>query len=124
MFWKCVKIQKFWAEVKEEVVTLIGYDLELSPLQYILAAKPVNTRSTHNAKLIGILLYIARKTILNFWISKDTSTLDDWYKEILRVLPLEKLIYTLHDNVKGFLKIWQPILEKVDPDGLTFVLPG
>lgn len=77
MFWKCVKIQKFWGEVKDEVVSLVGYDLELSPLQYILAAKPVNKRNAHNGKLIVIILYIARKTILNFWISKDTPTLDD-----------------------------------------------
>ncbi len=73
MFWKCVKIQKFWVEVKEEVVALTGYDLQLSPLQYILAAKPATTRNSHDAKLIGILLYIARKTILNFWISKETG---------------------------------------------------
>lgn len=74
MFWKCIKIQKFWGEVKDEVVSLVGYDLELSPLQYILAAKPVNTRNAQNAKLIVILLY---KPILNFWIFKDTPTLDD-----------------------------------------------
>ncbi len=57
-----------------------------------------------NAKLIGILLIKARKTILKFWISKDTRALDDWYKEILRKLPLEKLTYSLHDNVEGFIK--------------------
>lgn len=124
MFWKCVKIQKFWREVKNEVVTLVGYDLDLSPLQCILAAKADSARNTHNAKLIGILLYIARKTILNFWISKDTPALDDWYKEVLRVLPLEKLTYTLHENVEGFIKTWQPVLDTVDPAGLNFVLPN
>ena len=100
MFWKCAKIQKFWAEVKEEVITLIGYNLDLSALQCILAAKPAGLRNTQNAKLVGIHLYLARKTILNFWISKDILTLDDWYKEILRVLPLEKLTNNLLDNVQ------------------------
>uniref|UniRef100_A0A672IS14 Reverse transcriptase zinc-binding domain-containing protein n=1 Tax=Salarias fasciatus TaxID=181472 RepID=A0A672IS14_SALFA len=31
MVWKCCKIQNFWSEVKEEVATLLGYVLELTP---------------------------------------------------------------------------------------------
>jgi len=52
-------------------------------------------------KLIALLLYIARKTILKLWIYKDTSSTDHWYEGILEVLRLEKLTHTLHDNVKG-----------------------
>lgn len=74
------------------MITLIGEDLELSPLQYILAADLTNMRNKHNAKLVGIILYIARKTIFNFWTSKDTPTLGDWYKEVLRLHPLGKKI--------------------------------
>ncbi|XP_031729688.1 uncharacterized protein LOC116397914 [Anarrhichthys ocellatus] len=53
----------------------------------------------------------------------NTPSTDDWCKGILEVLPLEKLTHTLHDNVKGFLKIWKPVLDIVDPSGLDFALP-
>lgn len=88
MFWKCIKIQRFWEDVQGEVTSLIGYDCQLSPLQCILAAKVNTARNKANTKLIGTLLYVARKTNLKFWISKDTPTLDDWYKEVLRIFPL------------------------------------
>lgn len=123
MFWKCSKIQMFWNEVKKELDTLIGHDLDLSPLQCILAAKVSSARNNHNAKLIGILLYMARKTILKFWIHKDTPTLDDWYKEVMSIIPLEKLTYSLHDNLEGFTRVWQPVFDAVDPSGLSFNIP-
>lgn len=94
MFWKCTKIQIFWREVRDEVASLIGYDCQLLPLQSILAAKVDSARNNANIKLTGIHLYAARKNI---------STLDDWYKEVLRILPLEKSTYTIHDNVNGFI---------------------
>lgn len=122
MFWTCAKIQSFWREVRDEVSSLIGYDCQLSPLQCVLAARVDSARNNPNAKLIGILLYAARKSILKLWISKDTPSLDDWYKEVLRILPLERLTYTIHDNVDGFIKIWQPVLDSVDPSNLNFVL--
>lgn len=71
---------------------MIGYDLELSPLRGIFAAKVDSARNSDNTKLIGILLYIARKTILKFWISKDIPTVDDWYKEVLNT------VYSLWKN--------------------------
>ena len=120
MFWTCTKIQTFWVNVMDEIVALLGYNLELSPLECILAAKVDNARN--NTKLVGKLLYIERKTILKFWISEDAPGLDDWYKGVLRVLPLEKLTYTRHENAEGFIDIWQPVLDVVDPSGLTFAL--
>ena len=123
MLWKCTKIQVFWNEVKNELDTLIGYNLNLSPLQCVLAAKISSAKSRHNAKLVGILLYIARKSILKQWIHTDTPTLDDWYKEVMTVIPLEKLTYLLRDNMEGFTKVWQPVLDTVDPSRLRFNVP-
>ena len=100
MFWTCTKIQ-----IREFC---------------ILAAKVDNARN--NTKLVGKLLYIARKTILKFWISEDAPGLDDWYEGVLRVLPLEKWTYTLHENAEGFINILEPVLDVVDPSGLTFAL--
>ena len=69
-------------------------------------------------------LHMARKSILKLWISKDAPTLADWYKELLRTLPPEKLTYTLRDNYEGFVNIWQLVLDMVDPSGLNFALPN
>lgn len=113
MVWKG-KIQNFWSEAKEEVPTLIRNDLQLAPFQCFLAAKLDKVRDKYNAKLTGIILWIARKTILKLWLSKDNPTVEDWYKEVPRIRPLEKLTYTLHDNTERFLKIWWPVLDNVD----------
>lgn len=48
-----------------------------------------NLEISHNSKLVRILLYIAAPSI------------DDWHAELMRPLPLKKLTYTIHDNVKG-----------------------
>lgn len=99
---------------------MIKQDVELSPFQCILGAKVDSTRNKHTAKLVRILLYLARKTILKFWISKDSPSVRDWYREVLRLLPLEKLTYAVHDNTEGFLNVWQPVLDMVDTSGLDF----
>jgi len=102
---------------------LIGHTLDLSPLQCVLAAKVQNAKNHHNAKIIGILSYMARNTFLKFWIHKDIPTLNDWYKKVMSIVPLEKLTYTLHDNMGAFARVWQPVLDVVDPSGLSFNVP-
>lgn len=106
MLWKCLKIQIFWNEVKKELEALTGLDLDLSIAQCVLAAMVSNVRTYHKVKLIGILLYIARNTIHRFWIHEDIPTLDDWYKEVMIRVPLNKLTYSLYDNMDGVRKVW------------------
>uniref|UniRef100_A0A3B3IPI3 Reverse transcriptase zinc-binding domain-containing protein n=1 Tax=Oryzias latipes TaxID=8090 RepID=A0A3B3IPI3_ORYLA len=77
MLWKCSGIQKYWIEIKKEVKILLGYGVELSTFQCVLGTKVNGTRYKHNAKLVEILLFVARKTILKFWISKDVPTMED-----------------------------------------------
>lgn len=95
----------FSKKIGGEIINLIGYRLEISPHHCILAADVDNAKNKHNTKLIGILLYIARKVFLKHWISKDATIMKDWYGEILKILPLEKLTFTLHVNIRGFIKI-------------------
>lgn len=45
-------------------------------------------------------------------------TLDDLSRELLWILPLESLTYSLHNNNLEFIKIWQLVLDKVEPSGL------
>ena len=66
---------------------------------------------------------MARKTILKLWIHTDTPTLDDWYREVMSVIPLEKLTYLLRDNMEGFTHVWLPVLDSVDPSRLRFNVP-
>jgi len=68
-------------------------------------------------KLMGVLLCVAPKTLLKLWISKDTSSTDDWYKGIS-----EKMTQTLHDDVMRFVQIWKPVLDVVDPSGLCLLV--
>lgn len=66
VFWKCTGVQTLWMEVKDEVLTLIRYDLESSPLRCTSAAEVNSVKG--NAELTGILLNVA---ILTLWICKD-----------------------------------------------------
>lgn len=49
------------------------------------------------------------------FISLFITALDDWYKEVLRILAVEKLTYTVHGDVEGFIKIWPPVLDTMGP---------
>jgi len=51
------------------------------------------------------------------------QNLFDRHREILEVLLLEKSTHTFHDEVKGFVKIWKPVFDMVDPSGMDFPLP-
>ncbi|KAA8578682.1 hypothetical protein FQN60_017502, partial [Etheostoma spectabile] len=65
-------------ELKRRAQSLCEHKDLQGDKKFVLAAKVDSAKSTYNAKLIGILLYIARKTILKFWLSKNTTALDDW----------------------------------------------
>lgn len=114
MFWSCPVIQQFWNDVKEEVCMIIGYPLDLSSIHCLLAAD-VDGADNNNNKLVKILLYVARKVILRLWIYDEAPSVTKWYETVLQILPFEKLTYTLRDNLKGFIKIWQPFLDVADP---------
>lgn len=73
-----------------ELEAAVGLDLDLSAAQCVLAA---SIRSSHKVKLIGILLYIARNTISQFWINENIASLDDQYKKVMNRVPLEKLAF-------------------------------
>lgn len=108
-----------WKELKDEVVTLSGYDIEFSPLHCIKIATVDSAKNDRNAKLIGILLYVVWKT-RTFCIFKDAPSVKNWYKGV-KNNPFEEI--DLHDNIKGFVEIRQPVIA-VDPSGLDFVLPN
>lgn len=106
MLWKCLKIQIFQNKLKEELEALTGLDLDLPPVQCVLAARVSNVRTYHKVKLIGILLYIARNTSPRFWIHEDIPTLDNWYREVTITVPLDKLTYSFYDNMDGVRQAW------------------
>lgn len=95
----------FWNEVKKELEALIGLYLDLSPAQCVLATRVSSVRTSHKLKLIGILLYLARNTTPKLWIHEDIPTLDGRYREVMNRVPLEKLTYSLYDNMDGFTKL-------------------
>lgn len=59
-------------------------------------------------------IIIAKKLILLLWKGKDTPSLKMWLTELTTTLHLEKIRYTMHDNMIDFEKIWQPLISYLE----------
>lgn len=115
LFWTCPTIMHFWDNVKEEISKILGHPTGLTPLHCLLAANFEDITEPHRVRLFDILLYAARKSILQLWISNSAPSLSLWYQTILKLLPLERLTSELHSKLDYFLRILQPFLEYLDP---------
>ena len=112
LFWTCPKLYVFWCGIfkwfsemyncvfkPEPEVALFGYSLSLLPQSI-----PVQ-----HTIMYGML--IAKRLILMLWKSETVPLFKTWLSELTSLLHMEKIRYSLTNNLKQFYKIWQPFLD-------------
>lgn len=73
--------------------------------------KILNRFQTH---FLEMALAVARKCITVSWKSDSPLFITKWYLEMNRLMPLEKITYSLRKGYHTFIKIWQPYLDYLD----------
>ncbi|CAI5664649.1 unnamed protein product [Oreochromis niloticus] len=123
--WTCSKISKFWLCVTKELKGIFKSRIQRDPAQYLLGL-PISNKFPDKNKhiLLCKLLFLARKCILFNWINEKPPTITQWYKEIFRVLPMERLSAKLSGNDDIFWDIWRPLLDYLPDDLKKTILIG
>ena len=87
------------------------------PGQFLLWLPPLNrVMDVKRSKLLNKLLLLTRKCILFNWISEKPPSVTQWYKEIFRVFPMERLSAKLKGNDDTFMDIWRPLMDYLPKD--------
>ncbi len=115
--WKCPLIFTFWEKVSQELDSILGKKIQINPGLLLLNLPSDRLTLSHaQQRLLNKLLLLARRCILFQWIKPRPPTVNQWYGEIFKVLPMERLCSVLKGNERTFDKLWAPFLNHL-PDG-------
>lgn len=109
VFWSCSRVQAFWREVHFIIKKIIGKEFEMSPSLYLLYFHHNVIFDDDTARLMNILIYLARKCILLMWSTSEIPSVRMWLTEASTFLPLEKLTSDMHNRSDHFHRVWSPL---------------
>ena len=122
--WSCVKLQRYWSRVVDELSIIFGVQIDLNPLYLILGFPDVHIDSVKNRRLFNMLTFAARKNILLFWIKDHAPSLQSWHKLVMDCIPNEYISCMLRSSVDSFYKVWDPYLEHIGHTLSSSLLQG
>lgn len=124
LMWSCPKTQLYWEKICVTICRVVNTNVKLSPLQCILGLPVEDPKIRQYAKLISSLLYSARLTLLQHWLSDTVPTDSNWLDNVFQMLPLERLSYVLQGNINYFFQIWKPLMVYIGEDAAKILEKG
>ncbi len=86
IFWECPKIQVYWQGVKREISKVLGYDIPMHPVFFLLDGFPPDQFSKSHLFALHILLMAARKIITVNWMKVHQPTLTEWIQRLNQIV--------------------------------------
>ena len=112
--WSCSKFQEFWREVVETLSNTSEVTLPMCPRMCILRLIPKDFNlSRANSKMVTLCLLQARRTIAKCWKSIQRPTTKGWLEDIVQVIAMEELTYSLKGKYALFEEMWTSLLDFV-----------
>ena len=111
----CSKLSNYWQLFFETISDILGIPVSPSPQIAIFGVPPdelVTTSMQDN--VIAFTSLIARRKILLLWKSPQPPTFKSWLHDILFLLKLEKVKFSLKGRPENFYSHWKPLLEYVN----------
>lgn len=105
-FWSCPFVSSFWSEIGSFFSTVLGVSNILHPKNCLLDVFGVLSVSVYIKRLLRILYFFAKKTILLRWKGTSQPTVTTWLQLIINSLPLYKLTFNLRKGPLLFHKLW------------------
>lgn len=124
LMWLCPKIQLYWEKICKDVSRVVKTNVRPCPLQCIQGLPFVNPKFKRYSKLLSILFYNVRLTILQDRLNETIPTDLDWLNNVLQILPLERLTHVLKGNTNTFFEIWKPLMDFIGEDAAKTILKG
>ncbi len=115
-------ISAFWSSVTKGLNANFKIRVEKVPGLFLLNLPDKNlSLNTFNDLLFKELIFLARKCLLFNWTMSNPPTVTQWYREIFRVLPMERLSARAKGSIGIFDKTWIPLFSYL-PDDLVALL--
>lgn len=107
----CPKVTSFWKDVFKIMSEIINSPLEPDPWMIILNVFTMPWKYTSaQQEFVSYCLISAKKLLLTLWKGTSVPSINLWLHQLTDTLHLEKIRYTLKDNLHKFDKIWQPFI--------------
>ena len=115
MFWACPRLSEFWLQFFKTISDILDINLTPTPHIAIFGKPPDNLRTTGiQNNVIAFASLIARKRILLLWKSPQPPLIKVWLHDILGLLKLEKIKFSLRGSSDRFFTHWRPLLKYLD----------
>lgn len=120
MFWSCRSLTSFWAKIFEAISHIGAVNVDPDPLIAVFGTAPSEEQfTTLQLNAIAFLTLMARRLILMQWKSVKPPSFKHWVKEVLSMIPLEKLKYSRGGSKDRFIQTWTPFIEFIENTTLT-----
>ncbi len=115
MFWSCPKLSDFWLLFLNIISNISNLKICKSPRIAIFCCLPDDIATTSTQfKVLSFTPLIARREILFLWKSSQPLSTNTWLLNILFLLKLEKMKFTLRGHTNKFYTHWSPLLDYMD----------
>ena len=115
MFWACPRLSEFWRRFFKIISDILGINLTPTAHIAIFGRSSDNLRTTAiQNNVIAFASLIARKRILLLWKSPQAPSIKVWLHDILGLLRLEKIKFSLRGSSDRFFTHWKPLLKYLD----------
>uniref|UniRef100_A0A1A8RRR0 Reverse transcriptase domain-containing protein n=1 Tax=Nothobranchius rachovii TaxID=451742 RepID=A0A1A8RRR0_9TELE len=109
--WECPEIKKFWEDVRISTEKIIKKEVPLDAKLFLIGLCPNEyAYSKCQRVFLDLSLMVAKECIAMAWKSLHRPTVKDWMKQMLQVMPLERITYILKAKQHLFDEIWTPFL--------------
>lgn len=102
----CPKIKHFWEEIIGFLKTYCLLSVPCNATMLLFGYDPDCIFSSHLAKLIYIIMAVARSLLLQNWLSSYIPTLQEWLEKMKRVRKSELLYAQRVGGIRKFDQIW------------------
>jgi len=115
--WQCPLILRYWRNISQELSSIFHKTVKSEPVLLLLNLHLEQlSLSAGQLLLMGKLLLLAMRCDLFQWIEEKPPSVTQWYREIFKVFPLERLSGILRGNANLFYNVWQPFLDHLPSD--------
>lgn len=105
IFWDCPSIQGYWSTVQQLLQDVLGLQIALSPLTYLLNVPPQGL-SRGASRLLLHMLTAVKCLIAVFWKRTAVPSLSDLQQRILEIRSMERLSASLANQIDLCNSVW------------------
>lgn len=110
MFWSCPRLTDYWSDIFRTISQALNLTIAPDVLTVLFGLSPTSITSSTMRGVIAFTTLLARRAILLKWKHVSPPSYEDWAREVLHCIQLEKIRFSYKGSLSSFYKTWNPIL--------------